>query len=148
MMTTILDIVNRTPEPAPWSEGDNIPWDDPALSERMLAEHLSQGSEQIRRSGEQGPSWYTAESGLFSNRPHLVLQENFWDENAKASTVRFVIIDAQTGAVSSYALSNEAYTEDEFGDVLRTAGFGDVRKYPSLAGKAGAEEMPVFLTRC
>ena len=36
MMKTVLDIVDRTPEPAPWSEGDNIPWDDPGFSERML----------------------------------------------------------------------------------------------------------------
>ena len=42
MTKTILDIVERQPEPAPWSEGDNIPWNDPGFSERMLAEHLSQ----------------------------------------------------------------------------------------------------------
>ncbi|MEJ2580854.1 MAG: class I SAM-dependent methyltransferase, partial [Acidobacteriota bacterium] len=42
VMKNLLDIVNRTPEPAPWSEGDNIPWNDPEFSERMLAEHLSQ----------------------------------------------------------------------------------------------------------
>lgn len=279
-MKTIVDIVNRTPKPAPWSEGDNIPWDDPVFSERMLAEHLSQehdlasrrieaidehvewifseilgersgrvldlgcgpglythrlakkgcscagidfspasirhatriaaaegldctffhrdlregsfgkdfdlammvfgqfnvferksgleilkqvrqamrpdglllleiqDSDQIRRSAEQGPSWYTAESGLFSDRPHLVLQENFWDENAKASTNRFMIIDGQTGAVNSYALSNEAYGEEELGDVLLAAGFRNIRNSPSLTGKTDDEEMPVFLARC
>jgi len=36
MTNTVLDLINRTPEPAPWSEGDNIPWDDPAFSEREL----------------------------------------------------------------------------------------------------------------
>lgn len=36
------DIIRRRVPPAPWSEGDNIPWDDPAFSERMLKEHLSQ----------------------------------------------------------------------------------------------------------
>jgi hypothetical protein len=40
-MKTILDIVNRKPGPAPWSEGDNIPWDDAGFSERMLAERQS-----------------------------------------------------------------------------------------------------------
>lgn len=38
----LLDLVNRTDVPAPWSEGEKIPWDDPAFSERMLKEHLSQ----------------------------------------------------------------------------------------------------------
>jgi SAM-dependent methyltransferase len=281
-MKTILDIVDRTPKPAPWSEGDNIPWDDPDFSERMLAEHLSQESDlasrrsdtidqqvewifsrvlgsrparlldlgcgpgfytirlarlgcecvgidfspasirhareiaaveaqlsctyhhadvrdatfgqgfdlvmmiygqfnvfprthgleilkkahgalkpggalllevqslaQIRKGGEEAPSWYTARSGLFSGSPHLVLQENFWDVDAMASTTRFSIIDGQTGTVSSYALSNEAYTEHELTDALRLAGFQDVETFPSLRGNAvaGEQDLPVFVAR-
>jgi len=42
-MLTLTDIVHRIVPPAPWTEGENIPWSDPAFSERMLAEHLSQG---------------------------------------------------------------------------------------------------------
>ena len=38
----ISDIVGRKIPPDPWTEGDNIPWDDPAFSERMLKEHLTQ----------------------------------------------------------------------------------------------------------
>ncbi len=281
-MKTILDIVNRTPNPAPWSEGDNIPWDEPEFSERMLAEHLSQehdlasrtsatidhhaqwifsgvlgshparlldlgcgpglyalrlarlgcecvgidfspasirhakeiaaakadlsctflhadvrdglfgegfdlvmmiygqfnvfprdrgleilkkahaalkpgGSlllevqtaEQIQKAGESGPSWYSAQSGLFSEAPHLVLQENFWDEDARASTTRFSIIDGQTGTVSSYALSNEAYSEQELNHALGLAGFKDEQRFPSLSGKsvAGDADHLVFVAR-
>jgi len=280
-MNTIVDIVNRAPQPAPWSEGDNIPWNAPDFSERMLAEHLSQehdlasrksatidehvdwifstvldgrpgrlldlgcgpglyahrlsvrgcdcvgmdfspasvcharevaadaglrcrfihtdvrdeafgdgldlvmmiygqinvfprdrateiltkahaalepggrlllelqAAEQIQKGGEAGPSWYSAASGLFSSKPHLVLQENFWDEEAAASTTRFMVIDAATCAVSSYALSNEAYTEHEFEDTLRTAGFHEVQSFPSLSGKAVSEEadLPVVVAR-
>ena len=281
-MKTILDIVHRTPKPAPWSEGDNIPWDDPGFSERMLAEHLSQehdlasrrsetidqhldwifsrvlGSrparvldlacgpglytirlaglgcecvgidfspasirhareiaaakahlscsyhqadvrdepfgrgfdlvmmiygqfnvfprhraleilkkahgalkpggalllevqspEQIQQGGEKAPSWYSAPSGLFSQTPHLVLQENFWHADARASTTRFLIIDGQTGTVSSYALSNEAYTEHELTDALGFAGFKDVERFPSLSGNAVAreQELPVVVAR-
>jgi len=281
-MNTILDVVNRTPEPTPWSEGDNIPWDDPDFSERMLAEHLSQehdlasrksdtidrhvdwifsdllGSrparvldlacgpgfytarlaglgcecvgidfspasirhaneiaaaeahrscayrhgdvrdgqfgegfdlvmmvygqfnvfprdrgveilekahralkpggllllevqtrEQIQEAAESAPSWYTAPSGLFSESPHLVLQENFWHADAGASTTRFLIIDGRTGAVSSYALSNEAYTEQELTDVLLQAGFEKVERFPSLSGKveAGEPDLPVVVAR-
>jgi protein-S-isoprenylcysteine O-methyltransferase Ste14 len=46
---TILDIVNRSPKPVPWSEGDNIPWDEPGFSDRMLAEHLSQDHDLASR---------------------------------------------------------------------------------------------------
>jgi len=281
-VTTILDIVNRTPKPVPWSEGDNIPWDDPEFSERMLAEHLSQdhdlasrksetighhvewivsevlgsrpaklldlacgsglytlrlartgcecvgmdfspasirharenaaaepkvscvyrqadvrdglfgdgfdlvmmvygqfnvfprdrgqeilrnahralkpgGSlllevqsrEQIQQGGEKAPSWYSARSGLFSAAPHLVLQENFWHADAGSSTTRFSVIDAETGAVSSCALSNEAYTEHELADALGSAGFTDMERFPSLSGTtvAGDQDLPVLIAR-
>ncbi|MGD8441194.1 MAG: hypothetical protein PVG53_11695, partial [Holophagae bacterium] len=108
-----------------------------------------QVAEEIRKGGEAGPSWYSAPAGLFSDRPHLVLQENFWDAEARASTTRFMVIDASTGAVSSYALSNEAYTEEELDDALRSAGFGDVESFPSLRGTepTGETDLPVVVAR-
>jgi SAM-dependent methyltransferase len=279
-MKTILDIVNRAEKPEPWTEGDNIPWDDSGFSERMLAEHLSQehdlasrktetidqhvewifssvlGSspgrlldlacgpglyavrlarrgcscvgidfspasiryarqtiasetdlvctfhhadvrhepfgegfdlvmmiygqlnvfprdlameilkkargalkpggkllletqsrEQIVKGAEQGRSWYSSTSGLFSGAPHLVLQESFWDDDAGASTVRFLVIDGKTARVSSFALSNEAYTEQELTGALQQAGFNHVESFPSLHGKAAAgdQDLPVVV---
>ena len=38
----LSDIINRQSPPVPWEEGENIPWNDPGFSERMLREHLSQ----------------------------------------------------------------------------------------------------------
>ncbi len=35
-------IYNRPDRPALWSGGGNLPWDDPAFSERMLREHLDE----------------------------------------------------------------------------------------------------------
>ena len=279
MMKSLLDIVNRASTPTPWSEGDNIPWDDPGFSERMLAEHLSQdhdlasrrsetidghvdwiyssvlggrpgrvldlgcgpglyaqrlarrgceyvgvdfspasiryasetaassdlncrfihgdlrdqdfgsgfnlvmmvygqfnvfprnvamkilkkahaalepggslvlelqAAEQINRGGGSGPTWYSSPAGLFSDRPHIVLQENSWDEETSTSTTRFLVIDASTGAVSNYALSNEAYTDQELEEALRTAGFDKVKAIASLNGQTVDEEsdMPVVV---
>jgi SAM-dependent methyltransferase len=34
--------VYRRQPPVPWEERDNLPWDEPAFSERMLREHLDQ----------------------------------------------------------------------------------------------------------
>ncbi len=45
----LIDIVNRAANPAPWSEGEKIPWDDPDFSQRMLAEHLSQRHDAASR---------------------------------------------------------------------------------------------------
>lgn len=33
-------IYHRTTPAVPWRDGENLPWDDPAFSERMLREHL------------------------------------------------------------------------------------------------------------
>jgi SAM-dependent methyltransferase len=49
---SLVDIVNRSAHPLPWSEGDKIPWDDPAFSERMLREHLSQAHDGASRRSE------------------------------------------------------------------------------------------------
>lgn len=47
-----LDIIRRQPDPDPWSEGDNIPWNDHDFSQRMLLEHLSQDHDAASRRAE------------------------------------------------------------------------------------------------
>lgn len=51
MVTTMkmIDIIQRNPDPAPWAEGEKIPWNEPAFSARMLAEHLSQAHDAASR---------------------------------------------------------------------------------------------------
>jgi len=38
----LINLIKRKSVPDPWKEGDNIPWNDPAFSKRMLSEHLNQ----------------------------------------------------------------------------------------------------------
>jgi SAM-dependent methyltransferase len=45
----LTNLVSRTRAPAPWSEGDNIPWHEPGFSRRMLQEHLSQAHDAASR---------------------------------------------------------------------------------------------------
>jgi SAM-dependent methyltransferase len=269
-MNTGLDaIVTRAMPPAPWAEGDNIPWDDPAFSARMLAEHLTQAhdlasrrtakiEQHVRWIHEQvlqgqpasildlacGPGLYTArlarfghrcqgidfgpasvayareqsaglpctytladirhaeyggpyelamliygqlnvfrpeeardilthacaalkpggllllephtyawvrdtvgqphwsaqQRGLFSAMPHLLLVESFWDDALHASTERFFVIDAATGAVTRYALSMQAYTEEDYAQLLHSAGLADIVFHPSLTGAPDASQ--------
>jgi SAM-dependent methyltransferase len=108
-----------------------------------------QSRKQIQQGGESPPSWYSAKSGLFSDEPHVVLQENFWHAEAAASTTRFSIIDGRTGRISGYALSNEAYSEQELTDALHATGFKDLERFPSLSGKsvAGDQDLPVVVAR-
>jgi SAM-dependent methyltransferase len=52
-MSALIEIVHRAVTPAPWAEGENIPWSDPAFSERMLAEHLCQTHDAASRRAEK-----------------------------------------------------------------------------------------------
>jgi 2-polyprenyl-3-methyl-5-hydroxy-6-metoxy-1,4-benzoquinol methylase len=49
----LLDVINRPSAPVPWQEGENIPWDDPDFSKRMLKEHLSQSHDAASRRSEK-----------------------------------------------------------------------------------------------
>ena len=267
-MTTLLDVVNRVQSPAPWAEGENIPWDEPSFSERMLREHLNQAHDlasrrlekiekhvawihrvvlggeptkildlacgpglytnhlaklghecvgvdfspasvayaaevarkeslnstfleedlrlvrpgedfglvmmlwgqinvfrrsdavrvlagasevlasggqlllepqtdtQIKTAAQASPSWHTSEAGLFSDRPHLVLQESFWDEAEQTSTIRFYVVDSESGTVTRHALSNSVYQAGELELMLEDNGLNDIRPAPSLSGLA------------
>jgi SAM-dependent methyltransferase len=77
----------------------------------------------VRETGEAPPTWYASQGGLFSPEPHLVLQENFWDEARSAATTRFFVIEAATGAVERHAMTTQAYTEAEYAGLLREGGF-------------------------
>lgn len=76
MATTLQldDLIDRTLPPEPWAEGDNIPWDDPEFSQRMLAEHLSQEHDKASRRGakiDRQVDWVHRE--LLRERPAQVL---------------------------------------------------------------------------
>jgi len=92
--------------------------------------------ETIKSVGEDGTSWYSSESMLFSAEPHLALMESFWFEKQSVSTQRFFIVDAETGEVTLHAASMQAYTNDEYEELLREAGFKEIEFYDSLTGEA------------
>jgi SAM-dependent methyltransferase len=71
---TLLDIIQRDPQPAPWSEGDNIPWHEPGFSKRMLKEHLSQEHHAASRRFEKidaHVAWLNEE--VLQNQPSKIL---------------------------------------------------------------------------
>ena len=265
-MMNLMDLIDRKTPPTPWQEGENIPWNDPAFSERMLAEHLNQGHDAASRrsekideqvqwihrellgeqsttildlacgrglyasrfaklghtcvgidyapaavryakdaaakedlacrylqadvreadygdgfglvmmvsgqfnvfrrpdasrilakafdalaqggllllepqkfstveaTGKSGTAWHSHREGLFSDKPHFGLQESFWDPATRTTTERYYIVDAATGDVVLHAMSNEAYTDEQYSEAFTEAGFGDVRFLPSLIG--------------
>lgn len=73
-MPNLLDIVHRVNHPRPWAEGEKIPWNDPAFSQRMLAEHLSQAHDHASRRSvriDQQVAWIHRQ--VLGERPARVL---------------------------------------------------------------------------
>lgn len=85
--------------------------------------------------GAREPSWFSAESGLFSDRPYLCLTDHTWDARERVATNRYFVIDGATGVVTRHAESLQAYTDDAYRSLLAACGFGEVVFHPSLAGK-------------
>jgi SAM-dependent methyltransferase len=275
----ITDLINRNSPPIPWAEGDNIPWNEPGFSRRMLKEHLSQAHDAASRRfetidrqvewihtmllaqqpttildlgcgpgfyterlshlghtchgidyspasieyaiqtasldkanctyicqdirqavyprgfglvmliygefnvfrpadaaqilakawqalepggvllleshpfqvvqglGEKPPSWYSSRGGLFSDVAHIVLRENFWEADAHVATNRYYIVDADTGQVTRYAQSMQAYADDEYRGLLSSQGFGQIQLLPGLLGQDSPKDFIAVLGR-
>jgi SAM-dependent methyltransferase len=268
----LKDIVDRNKRPEPWAEGDNIPWNDPAFSKRMLKEHLSQAHDSasrrseiidrqvewihhnvlsalpsrildlgcgpglyiqrlatlghectgidfspasisyaqkyaqdeqlaihfhqedirvegfphdqdlvlllsgelnvfsshdakrivskaadclsdsgqmilevhatgvIKRRGQEPRSWISVKSGLWSDSPHICLQENFWYPNRRTAITRYYVIDVTTGKTVLHSASYQDYSDDEYETLLVECGFKSVIRYPSLTGTVDEDQ--------
>ena len=88
----------------------------------------------VQELGRKPASWYSAQSGLFSDQPHICLQENFWDETSRTTTIRYFVIDSASGTVTPYAQTLQAYTDQEYRVLLTECGFNEIQFYPSLSG--------------
>jgi len=96
--------------------------------------------DSVERVGESGPSWSTEPAGLFSDRPHLLLTERFWNETTRSTTERFFVVDVVDAGVKSHAFTTAAYTDHEMVNLLAGAGFDGVRLEPALAGDGTSDD--------
>jgi len=81
--------------------------------------------EAVRDIGLAPASWWTCEagSGILSAKPHICLQENFWDEDSSTATNRYFTIDQDTGEARIFCSSSTAYTLEEYQAMFVEAGF-------------------------
>jgi len=86
----------------------------------------------VKKIGEQPSSWYSAKSGLFSDTPHICLEEGFWDSESCTATKRWFIIDASTDEAARYAATYQAYTDRQYRSLLKECGFEVIDFYQSL----------------
>ena len=94
----------------------------------------------LRERGQLPPSWYATTGGLFSDRPHLCLQDNRWDEDAQAAVERYAIVDAASATAVQYATTSQGYSETALAGMLHAAGFSRIDSYPSLIGEPHPEQ--------
>jgi SAM-dependent methyltransferase len=95
--------------------------------------------------GQSANFWYLESSGLFSERPHLCLVSNHWLESEQVSQTDFFVIDAETGAVSKYKNSLQAYTTESYTDMLQAAGFSQVECIPAWGASGNAEDHDLLM---
>lgn len=93
----------------------------------------------VREIGQQPAAWYSSASGLFSDQPHLVLNECFWDADHHVTTERYFIIDGASGAVTRHASSMQAYTDAGYDALLMECGFSTIQRYESLSGSGDGQ---------
>jgi hypothetical protein len=74
-----------------------------------------------------------------------VLQESFWDEKARAATIRYFVIDAHTGQISLHAQSMQAYQDDEYLLQVTRHGFTCIQFFPSLGIEPSQESLMVIV---
>jgi len=103
----------------------------------------------VERQGTQGTRWSAHETGLFSEAPHLCLEESFWDEGSRVATTRFYILGDDSSAICTYASTTQGYTDEAYRDLLLEAGYSEVTTRPSIGAKAGgaSEAVTVFLAK-
>jgi SAM-dependent methyltransferase len=103
--------------------------------------------EVVQRMGEASASWYSSPGGLFSDRPYVVLQENFWDAGSKATTIRYYILEAHSGQISHYAQSFQAYQDDDYRSLLSAHGFSAIQILQGLLAEASQKDLMAIIAR-
>lgn len=89
-----------------------------------------------------GRRWSLHPGGaLFSDRPHLLLEEAHLDDDLLIAT-RFTVIDLETNEATVYGHTEVAYRDEEWDELLATAGWRKVLARESL----GSQPDPGFQT--
>jgi len=95
----------------------------------------------VVRQGQQGPSWHTAEQGLFADEPYLCLVEPRYERDR--AILDHYVYTAVSDAPTQYTVMHQAYTDDEYRHLLRD--FAHVLFYPSLTGETDTDELFVIV---
>jgi SAM-dependent methyltransferase len=77
----------------------------------------------IRANFETAPSWSAQESGLFSDRPHMLIDEGFWHDDVQMAVKRWYVVDSETNEVTNYSQTVVEHTKAELVKLIEAEGF-------------------------
>ncbi len=72
-----------------------------------------------------------------------------YHDESRTAIERYFVITLQSGEVAHYASTTQAYSDDEYDELLRDAGFLRVERHASLSGGPADDDagMPVLVAR-
>lgn len=77
----------------------------------------------IRSNFGTSPSWSAYDSGLFSDRPHMLLEEGFWHDDVQMAVKRWYLVDSETSEVTCYSQTVVEHTKSELAELIEAEGF-------------------------
>ncbi|MDR1920483.1 MAG: class I SAM-dependent methyltransferase [Candidatus Adiutrix sp.] len=79
----------------------------------------------VKEAGLAPASWWSceAEAGILSARPHLCLQENFWDEAEAVAVTRYFILEPGRAEVREFCSALTGYSLKDYERLFARAGF-------------------------
>jgi len=77
----------------------------------------------VKKIGLQNSTWKCVNRGLFSQKPHLLLEQGFWDSETNTATKRFYVIDAADFSVRRCAVTYQAYSSELYIQQVCSVGF-------------------------
>jgi len=96
---------------------------------------------------EDSSEWSSHENSVFCDKPHLWLQEFFWDEDARAEVHVHWIMETESGNLNRYINCHQGWRDDELVSLLADAGLVDPVFYPPITGIDERFEFPLVVTR-
>ncbi len=101
----------------------------------------------VEKLGKQAASWQSSSGGLFSEDPHVLLQENFWDERTHTATIRYYVLHAGTGVVTRHAQTIQAYQAVDYQMLLTEHGFRNIEIRNGLSAEDPHEGLMAIVGR-
>jgi 2-polyprenyl-3-methyl-5-hydroxy-6-metoxy-1,4-benzoquinol methylase len=100
--------------------------------------------EKIEHFGHNKPTWKSQHEGVFSEKPHLLLNDFEWVEDKNHAIARTYIVMSDTSQVAEYSTSYYAYSVRDYEDLFSRNGFTIANKYTQYTHNQSRSGMPLF----